>query len=248
MPQAMDTQSRGRDRSSRTSRDRDFMVPLCCGPGRRPALRRPRLWGSLGAGVCFYVALAVLQLGHPASRALMAWNVAAALYLLLAAHMAWGASPALMQRRAVRQGEGRVLVLLLVVVAAVAVLLAVGSQLASIKSLPGSAKTPLIVLAALTVVSSWLFTQTLFAVNYAHDFYLSRAIGRADVLLFPGTAEPSYGDFFYFACVIGTSGQTADVAFSGRTLRPVGTLHCVLAFFFNTTVLALTINIAAGLF
>ena len=60
--------------------------------------------------------------------------------------------------------------------------------------------------------------------------------------------EPGYGDFFYFACVIGTSGQTADVVFNGSALRPVGTLHCILAFFFNTTVLALTVNIAASLF
>ena len=57
----------------------------------------------------------------------------------------------------------------------------------------------------------------------------------------------SDGDFFYFACVIGTSGQTADVAFATSALRRVGTLHCVLAFFFNTTLLALTINVAAGL-
>jgi len=209
---------------------------------------RPRLWVSIACGIALYVLMSVLALGHPASRALVAWNAGAWLYLLLALHMSWGASPALMQRRAVRQGEGRALVLALVVVAAVAVLLAVGSQLALVKDLPGAAKTPHVALAALTVVSSWLFTQTLFAVNYAHDFYLSRAIGREDVLTFPGTKEPTYGDFFYFACVIGTSGQTADVAFNGRTLRPVGTLHCVLAFFFNTTVLALTINIAAGLF
>ena len=62
------------------------------------------------------------------------------------------------------------------------------------------------------------------------------------------TADPGYGDFFYFACIIGTSGQTADVAFQGSALRPVGPMHCVLAFAFNTTVLALTVNIAAGLF
>jgi uncharacterized membrane protein len=59
---------------------------------------------------------------------------------------------------------------------------------------------------------------------------------------------PDYGDFLYFACVIGTSGQTADVSFTSRAMRRIGTVHCVLAFFFNTTVVALTINIASGLF
>ncbi len=207
-----------------------------------------RLWAAAASGAALYALLSLLRLGEPATRALLAWNAVAVLYLLLVLHMAWGASPALMQRRAVRQGEGRVLVLALVVLAAVAVLLAVGSQLALVKALQGPARMPHIVLAAFTVLSAWLFTQALFAVSYAHDFYLARAIGRADVLLFPGTKEPTYGDFFYLACSIGTSGQTSDVAFSGRTLRPVGTLHCVLAFFFNTTVLALGIGVAASLF
>ena len=44
------------------------------------------------------------------------------------------------------------------------------------------------------------------------------------------------------------SGQTADVTFTDSKLRRIGTLHCVLAFLFNTTMLALTINVAAGLF
>jgi uncharacterized membrane protein len=207
-----------------------------------------RLWAAAASGAALYALLTVFRLTEPGTRALLAWNALAALYLLLVLHMAWGASPALMQRRAVRQGEGRVLVLALVVLAAVAVLVAVGSQLALVKTLQGPTKSPHIALAALTVLSAWLFTQALFAVNYAHDFYLARAISRADVLIFPGTKEPTYGDFFYLACSIGTSGQTSDVAFNGRTLRPVGTLHCVLAFFFNTTVLALAVNIGASLF
>jgi len=48
--------------------------------------------------------------------------------------------------------------------------------------------------------------------------------------------------------VIGTSGQTADVSFTRRNMRHTGAVHCVLAFFFNATLVALTINIASGLF
>lgn len=209
---------------------------------------RPRLWVALAAGVACFAALSLFDAGQPAMRALLAWNVCAGLYLLFALHMTWGATPAQMQRRAVRQEEGRGLTLVLTVGAAVAVLLAVASQLAAVKTMSAVERQPHIALAALTVVSSWLFTQALFSVNYAHDFYLSRAIGRADVLSFPGTHEPTYGDFFYFACTIGIAGQTSDVSFTGRYLRPVGTLHSVLAYFFNTAVLALTINVAAGLF
>jgi Protein of unknown function (DUF1345) len=41
--------------------------------------------------------------------------------------------------------------------------------------------------------------------------------------------------------------QTADVNISSPATRRVALVHCVLAFFFNSAALALTINIAAGL-
>ena len=59
---------------------------------------------------------------------------------------------------------------------------------------------------------------------------------------------PTTADFFYFSAIIGTSGQTADVAFVSQPMRRIGSLHCILAYLFNTTVLALLINIAASLF
>jgi uncharacterized membrane protein len=214
---------------------------------RRILSARPRLWSSVAVGALLY-ALLPAALAQAGSRALLAWNAGALLYLGLAAHMLLQSDTEAMQRRAQQQSEGRAAMLVMVVVAAVAVLLAVGSQLIVVKALPGSERAPHLALAALTVLTSWLFTQTLLAFNYAHDFYRARDQGQPDPLTFPGTVEPSYGDFFYFACVIGTSGQTADVVFNGAALRPVGTLHCILAFFFNTTVLALTVNIAAGLF
>lgn len=208
---------------------------------------RPRLLSSIGVGVAVYLLLPAALATHAPSRLLLAWNAGALLYLALVAALALRADAESMRQRALRQDEGSVVVLALVVLAGAAVLLAVGSQLSTVKDMHGSARTLHIALAALTVLTSWLFTQTLFALHYAHDFYVARVRRREDPLQFPGTAEPVYGDFFYFACIIGTSGQTADVAFTGSALRRVGTLHCVLAFFFNATLLALAINIAAGL-
>jgi uncharacterized membrane protein len=209
---------------------------------------RPRLWVSIAFGAAVYLLLPPTVARHFESQLLLAWNACALLYLGLSLHMVWQSDAERIQNRALRHNEGRVLVLAMTVVAAVVVLLAIGSQLAAVKDLHGPTKNAHVALAALTVLTSWLFTQTLFALNYAHDFYLARARSQPDPLTFPGTTAPGYGDFFYFACVIGTSGQTADVAFNGSLLRPVGVLHCILAFFFNTTVLALTVNIAAGLF
>lgn len=88
----------------------------------------------------------------------------------------------------------------------------------------------------------------MFALHYAHDYYAADLRGRPGGLDFPGGHAPDYGDFLYFACVIGTSGQTADISFTTRTMRRTGLVHCVLAFFFNATLLALMINIASSLF
>jgi uncharacterized membrane protein len=208
---------------------------------------RPRLIVAIAVGLALYALLPGPWALSASARALLAWNGGAWLYLLLVVHLMHASDTETMRKRALREDEGRFVVLAGVVLGAAAVLLAVGSQLGALKNLVGAPRIWHVTLAGLTVLSSWLFTQVLFALHYAHDFYLARSRKQADPLAFPGTADPGYSDFLYFACVIGTSGQTADVAFQGGALRRVGTLHCVLAFFFNTTLLALTINIAAGL-
>jgi uncharacterized membrane protein len=214
------------------------------------ALRvRPRLAGSIAFGLAVYAVLSFAAPLATSARALVAWNSGALLYLGLSWYQMRGVDDARMiQSRAVVQDEGRTTILLLVVFAAAAVLLAVGTQLAQAKALhDDGARAWHLGLAGVTVVTSWFFTQVLFALHYAHDFYMARHRGKPDPLDFPGTQDPGYSDFFHFACVIGAAAQTADISFQGRSMRPVGTLHCVLSFFFNATLLALSINVIAGL-
>jgi uncharacterized membrane protein len=153
-----------------------------------------------------------------------------------------------MRTRALQHDEGRVLVLALVVTAAVMCIGAIVAELAVVKDLKGQARYAHVALALLTIVSSWAFTQLMFALHYAHDYYANEIRCQHGGLDFPGGHAPDYGDFLYFSSVIGTSGQTADVSFTSRQMRRTGMVHCVLAFFFNTTVIALSINIASGLF
>jgi uncharacterized membrane protein len=209
---------------------------------------RPRLLSSavLGVAVGWLVPDALAH--STATRALIGWNVFALLYLALAIRMMWCAKHEHILANAVRQDDGRYTVLTLVMLSSGAVLAAVGTQLADVRAMHGVVRSAHLALAALTVLSAWFFTQTSFALHYAHDFFLARRCGRAETLAFPGTPDPRYFDFLYFACVIGTSAQTADVSFTSSASRAVGLGHCVQAFFFNTMVLALTINIAAGLF
>ena len=93
--------------------------------------------------------------------------------------------------------------------------------------------------------------QLIFALHYAHDYYSAddkAPGGMRGGLTFPGRGEPDYWDFLHFSLVIGVACQTADIAFTSKHLRRLGGLHGVLAFTFNTVILALTINLVAGLF
>ena len=198
-------------------------------------------------GVVVYFLAARLLGQPPVTSALVAWNAGALGFLVATGHMMMITEASAIQRRAVTQDEGRLAILAFVVLAAVAMLAAVGSELVRARALDGRAQLMHVGLAVFTVMTSWFSTQVLFALHYAHDFYMARACGEPDPLHFPGTADPVYSDFLHFAVVIGATSQTADISFQGGLLRPVGTLHSLLAFIFNVTLVGLSVNVAAGL-
>ena len=209
---------------------------------------RPRLLSSVVIGIATVLLLPEWVAHHTVTRSIIGWNVGAILYLVLAMKMMFWSTHERMRARALQHDEGNTVVLVLVITAALMCIGAIVAELAVVKDLKGELRYTHIALAGLTIVTSWAFTQTMFALHYAHDYYVCAIKGEHGGLDFPGGHPPDYGDFLYFASVIGTSGQTADVSFSSRKMRRTGMVHCVLAFFFNTTLVALTINIASGLF
>jgi uncharacterized membrane protein len=223
-------------------------------PSRSPTARlasfftaRPRLFAGVALGLAVAVAEPWGLAPHGLARLVVGWNAGAGLYLLLAWHMMVRSTHERMRIRAVREDEGRFVILAMVVVAALVCLGAIVVELAVAKELQGGARIAHIALAALTIFSSWAFTQVMFALHYAHDYYAAEARGGHGGLAFPGGQAPDYWDFLYFSAVIGTSGQTGDVSLTSRSMRRTGLVHCVLAFLFNTMLIALTINIASGL-
>jgi uncharacterized membrane protein len=111
-----------------------------------------------------------------------------------------------------------------------------------------SLKSVDIVLAGCTMVLSWAFIQIVFAIHYTHIFYGDVNGNTRGGLEFGGKDdEPDFWDFLYFTTSIGATAQTSDTLVTTKTMRRIVLAQSIYAFFFNTAVLALAINIAASL-
>ncbi len=154
-----------------------------------------------------------------------------------------------MEADAAAQQEGEWTIFALTVAAVVFSFAAILGEFAGIKSASGVQKDLHLALVAVTLFVSWLMTHTTFAFRYAHEYY-SRDSGGSDVdrgLEFPEEQRPDYLDFMYFSLVLGMTFQVSDVQITARKLRRLAAVHGLLGFLFNTIILALTVNLAAGL-
>jgi uncharacterized membrane protein len=205
---------------------------------------RPRLSIATLVGIVSLLTLPADLL--KTTRALLAWDAGVGLYLALAWTMMLRSDLDKMRWRASLEDDGAVIILTLSVIAAVASLAAILMELIYVSDLPTQEAGLRFALVVVTIVLSWSFIHTAFALHYAHEFYDDDP-KLPHCLIFPGTEPPDYIDFLYFSFVIGTTSQTADVAIASRSMRRLALVHGVLSFFFNTTLLAVTINLAAGL-
>jgi uncharacterized membrane protein len=98
-----------------------------------------------------------------------------------------------------------------------------------------------------TILLSWSFIHTIFSIHYAQEYYGEGRDKEIGGLKFPRDNEPDYWDFLYFSLVIGMTSQVSDVAVTSRFLRRLVALHGVLSFFFNLTILALTVNMISNI-
>ena len=183
-----------------------------------------------------------------ATRLLVAWDCATGLYLTMALAMMARANIDRIRYRAAMQDDGRVVILGLTTITALVSLAGIVAELAMAKNLKGHSEWLHVALAVLTVFLSWTFMHTIFALHYAHEYYDGSDTDLSEGLEFPGHEPPDYWDFMYYSFVIGTACATADINLTSKIMRKITTLHCVVAFFFNTTILALTVNIGAGFF
>jgi uncharacterized membrane protein len=202
---------------------------------------RPRLFLSALIGLIVVAALpGEWQL---TTRMVIGWNVGVTLYLAAVLQMMARADIHRIRRQSALQDEGRVAILVLTVIAALASLAAIIVELGTT---PGAAREPIrLVLATITIVLSWAFIHTIFALHYAHEYHAEHR-KHLGGLVFPGDEPPDYWDFVYFSFVIGMAAQTSDVAITSKAIRRTVAVHGIVSFVFNAALLALTVNIAAS--
>ena len=206
---------------------------------------RPRLLSAILAGST----LAALWPGAvpTTTRLLLGWDFTLWIYLPLALWMMLGRAGSVnVQQRASRLTEGLPVMLLLAIGGALASFGAIALELGSAKEAHTASGLSL-AFAIATVCSSWLLLPVEFGIAYASLYHGGGKAAHG--LEFPGDDEgpPDYGDFLYFSITVAATSQTSDVSVSSRAMRRLVLAQSLLAFIFNTGVLALTINILAGL-
>ncbi len=210
---------------------------------RRFVHARTRLLIALAAGLVLFFVLP--QDMRFATKTLLAWDLTALAYIVMTLIMIARSTVDTCYARAAYYDEGDWVILLVIVVSASASFATIFSELAFLKTPHGSLWHALGLTGA-TVALSWTFTHLVFTLHYANIYYRPDDDGPGG-LEFPGDRPPDYGDFLYYAFVIGCAAQTGDVGTVSPAMRRITLVHGIVSFVFNTAILALTINVGASL-
>jgi uncharacterized membrane protein len=186
-----------------------------------------------------------------ATELVVAWDMFTLAILALAWVVICTKDPYETRRNARLQDASATFLFVLVISAATASLVAVGLLLATAKNLSPTGLAGHIALSLTAVVFSWMLVHTLFALRYAHLYFQdAREVERHAVsggLIFPGKENLDYLDFAYFSFVIGMTCQVSDVQVASSKMRRLALVHGLISFAFNTAILAMFVNIIAGL-
>jgi uncharacterized membrane protein len=169
-----------------------------------------------------------------------AFDVAAIIFLLLCWNLLTISDPVTIERLAEENDANRTFLLVITVLVLAVLLIAVATETVGRQTAPFT-KSLIIV----TLIVAWLFSNIVYALHYAHMAYVRPGSGCFG-FHFPGTAEPVYWDFVYFAFTCGMAFATSDVEVTDQRIRKVVTFHCLAAFAFNIGVLAFTVNLLAS--
>ena len=186
-------------------------------------------------------------------RFIAAWEVGASFALVTLYFGLRNSSAATVRLISARQDAGKWAVLALCLLVATASLVAIAGDMPQVKNASGLEQAARVALIIYTIVLSGAFMHSVFALHYAHDYYLDVDLPAAetgpssDRLQFPGEHSPTYGDFLHFSFTIGMTFQTSDVQVAYPYIWRVVLVHGAVTPFYTTGILALMINLVAGL-
>jgi uncharacterized membrane protein len=203
----------------------------------------PRVWIATGVGAAIFFVLP--SHWSMISRILICWNGGVILFLGLIYSWMTRLSAERICSQYIEEDESAPFILAVVVIAALLSVAAIVEPLATLKQTSGSERIAHILLAACTLINSWLLVPTMFTTHYADMFY---SVGEDDrPLTFPNTPMPVFWDFAYFSFTISAACQTSDVCTNDRAIRKIVIVHTLVSFFFNASILGFAINVTAGL-
>lgn len=212
----------------------------------RLARLHARLLISIVVGVAVTLGLGLTD-WRMATKLLFGWDIGVVLYLALVYQLVATCGIDEIRRRAAEDDEGALALLILTGLSGLAIMGAIVAEL-GIAKVSGQPRSGLgVTLAMSTILVSWAFVHTIFALHYAHEYYGERGDHAIGGLTFPGRQAPDYWDFVYFSVVIAMTSQVSDVVITSKVIRRIVIVHGVLAFFFNVAVFALTVNIVSNL-
>jgi uncharacterized membrane protein len=181
--------------------------------------------------------------GVPALAPAVGWIVASAGYLLWTWLIVGRMGPAATQEHSVMEDPTRAGADLTLLAASLASLIAVLVVLVRAGHDTGADRVLLILLATASVVLAWITTHTVYMLRYATIYHLGVG-GGVD---FNQKTPPRYLDFAYLAFTIGMTFQVSDTTLTSSQMRGNALRHALLSYTYGTVIIALTINLVAGL-
>ena len=214
----------------------------------REASQHPRTsWQRVTAGTHLLVSAgigavlgAVVALAYdPLAGGLVAWAVAGSVFLGWTWMSIWPLGAHDTSRVARREDPSRAVRDLVLLLLAVVSLFTVGLVIFRAHD-SGPVR---LVLGVACVVASWAVLHTIFVLRYARLYY-AEPVGGID---FKQEPDPTYRDFAYVGFTVGMTFQVSDTDIGKATIRTAVLRHALLSFVFGAVILAITINLLAGL-
>lgn len=189
------------------------------------------------------VGIAVVFTPAAVAAALFGWIAAVGAFVVWTWLVIWPQGPEATAAHARREDPSRPVADLACLSAAAASLIAVGILLVGAGDAKGTTKLLEIGLAIAAVLAGWTLVHTVFTLRYAR-MYFAGGLGSID---FNEDGPPRYSDFAYVAITVGLTFQVSDTDLRSSAFRRLAIQHMLLSYLMGAVIIAITINLVAGL-